>query len=129
MSDRFGLIYAKRTQFRVAEAATLEGWRCRLVARNWVARFSRFPDISRQFTAHLFRQWIPNSRRCQHFCPRSGRFVGLNSAFLDFSRQFKAHLFSPWIPSSARHRRPRRFTEVVLNEEPLPVAYTLRGHE
>src|SRR5271157_503418 len=62
-SDRFGLIYAKRTQFRVAEAATLEGWRYRLVARNWVARFSRFPDISRQCTAHLFRPWIPNSRR------------------------------------------------------------------
>ncbi len=28
-SDGFGLLYAKQTQFRVVEAATSEGWRCR----------------------------------------------------------------------------------------------------
>src|SRR5208337_3890511 len=33
-SDRFGLLYAKRTQFRVVEAATLEDWRCRKPARR-----------------------------------------------------------------------------------------------
>jgi glycogen synthase len=35
------LLYAKRTQSRVVDAATWEGWRCRLVARKWVARFLR----------------------------------------------------------------------------------------
>src|SRR5208337_3455816 len=33
-SNGFGLLYAKRTQFRVVEAATLEGWRCRKPARR-----------------------------------------------------------------------------------------------
>ena len=49
----------------------------------------------------------------------------LNSAFLDISQHFTGHLFSPWIPSSARgiDGGPRRFTEVVLNEQPLPVAW------
>ena len=75
VSDRFGLLYAKQTEFRVVEAATLEDWRCRLVARKWVARLSRFPDISRQFTAHLFRPWIPNSKRCQHFLSSLGPFL------------------------------------------------------
>jgi len=40
-----------------------------------------------------------HKRRCQHFCPRSGRFVCWNSAF---SRHFTVHLFRPWIPSSRR---------------------------
>jgi hypothetical protein len=49
----------------------------------------------------------------------------LNSAFLDISQHFTGHLFRPWIPSSARgiDGDPRRFTEVVLNEQPLPVAW------
>src|SRR5208283_886500 len=48
----------------------------------------------------------------------------VNSANLDKSRQCTAHLFSLWIPSSARgiDGGPRRFTEVVLNEQALPVA-------
>jgi len=48
----------------------------------------------------------------------------LNSAFLDISQHFTGHLFRPWIPSSARgiDGGLRRFTEVVLNEQPLPVA-------
>jgi len=33
-SHRFGPLYAKQTQFRVAEAATLAGWRCRKPARR-----------------------------------------------------------------------------------------------
>jgi len=43
----------------------------------------------------------------------------LNSAFLDISQHFTGHLFRPWIPSSARDidGGPRRFTEVVLNEQ------------
>jgi hypothetical protein len=57
----------------------------------------------------------------------------VNSANLNISQHFTVHLFRPWILSSARGidggpRGPRRFTEVVLNEEPLPVAYALRGH-
>src|SRR5271157_4707615 len=48
-------------------------------------RTPRFLDISRHFTVHLFSQWIPNSTRCQYFCPHSGRFVSSNSAF---SRHF-----------------------------------------
>ncbi|MGZ3471683.1 MAG: hypothetical protein ACXWO1_19075, partial [Isosphaeraceae bacterium] len=49
----------------------------------------------------------------------------LNSAFLDISQHFTGHLFRPWIPSSARGKGggPRRFTEVVLNEQSLPVAW------
>jgi hypothetical protein len=38
----------------------------------------------------LFRPWIPNSRRCQHFCPRSDRFwlreLRDSRTFLDFLR-------------------------------------------
>jgi hypothetical protein len=34
MSDGFGLLYAKRTQFPVVEAATLEARRCRKPARR-----------------------------------------------------------------------------------------------
>src|SRR5208282_6248989 len=48
----------------------------------------------------------------------------LNSTFLDISQHFTAHLFRSWIPGSARgiDGGPRRFTEVVLNEQSLPVA-------
>ena len=48
----------------------------------------------------------------------------LNSAFLNISQHFTIHLFSPWIPNSARgiDGGPRRFTEVVLDEQSLPVA-------
>jgi len=48
----------------------------------------------------------------------------VNSAFLDISQHFTGHLFRPWIPSSARGSDggPRRITEVVLNEQSLPVA-------
>jgi len=48
---------------------------------------------------------------------------GVNSAFLNISQHFTAHLFSPWIPSSTLgiDSEPRRFTEVVLNEQSLPV--------
>jgi len=55
----------------------------------------------------------------------------VNSANLNISQHFTGHQFRPWVPSSARGSDdgPRRFTEVVLNEEPLPVAYALRGHE
>jgi len=38
---------------------------------------------------------------------------------LYISQHFTGHLFRPWIPSSARDidGGPRRFTEVVLNEQ------------
>ena len=57
----------------------------------------------------------------------------LGGPLLAFSRQFQT-IYGPSVQAmdtqlGARPRRPRRFTEVVLNEEPLPVAYTLRGHE
>ena len=47
----------------------------------------------------------------------------LNSAFLNISQYFTVHLFSPWIPNSTRDvdGGPRRFTEVVLDEQSLPV--------
>src|SRR5208337_2441985 len=43
---------------------------------------------------------------------------------LRVSQHFTVHLFRPWIPSSARDidGEPRRSTEVVLNEQSLPVA-------
>jgi len=37
-------------------------------------RTPRFLDISRHFTVHLFRPWMPNSRRCQHFLTELGPF-------------------------------------------------------
>ena len=48
----------------------------------------------------------------------------VNSAFLDISQHFTVHLFRPWIPSSAYDidGGPRRFTEVVLDGQSLPVA-------
>ena len=48
----------------------------------------------------------------------------MNSAFLNISQHFTGHLFSRWIPSSARgiDGGPQRSTEVVLNEQSLPVA-------
>ena len=48
----------------------------------------------------------------------------VNSAFLNISQHFTGHLFRPWIPSSAHgiDGGPRRFAEVVLNEQSLPVA-------
>src|SRR5271157_5936119 len=57
-------------------------------------------------------------------CPRSGRFVCLNSAFLNISQHFTVHLFRPWLPNSTRDidGGPRRFTEVVLDGQSLPVA-------
>jgi len=56
----------------------------------------------------------PLQRAANTSCPRSGRFVCLNSAF---SRQFTVHLFRPWIPNSAPGKGggPRRFTAIVLN--------------
>jgi len=49
----------------------------------------------------------------------------VNSAFLDISQHFTGDLFSPWIPSSARgiDGGPQRSTEIVLNEQSLPVAW------
>src|SRR5271166_998026 len=70
----------------------------------------------------------PTQRAANTSCARSDRFWLLE---LRVSQHFTGHLFRPWIPSSARgiDGGPRRFTEVVLNEEPLRVAYALRGHE
>ena len=36
---------------------------------------SAFLNISQHFTAHLFRPWIPNSMRCQHFLSSLGAFL------------------------------------------------------
>jgi len=48
----------------------------------------------------------------------------VNSANLNISQHFTSHLFRPWIPSPAcgKGGGPRRSTEVVLNEQSLPVA-------
>src|SRR5208283_4880898 len=37
-------------------------------------RTPRFLDISRHFTVHLFRPWMPNSRRCQYILSELGPF-------------------------------------------------------
>ena len=49
----------------------------------------------------------------------------VNSAFLDISQHFTGDLFSPWIPSSAHgiDGGPQRSTEIVLNDQSLPVAW------
>ena len=56
-----------------------------------------------QLRSQLFRPWIPNSRRHQHFRSSLGAFCLFElRSFLDISIHFTAHLFSPWIPSSMR---------------------------
>src|SRR5208282_2919254 len=66
--------------------------------QGWAAGSDRFRllelRVSRTFLdqlrPQLFRLWILNSRRCLHFCPRSGRFrlyeVRVSRTFLDFVR-------------------------------------------
>src|SRR5271157_2963842 len=67
----------------------------------------------------------PAQRATNTSCPRSDRFwlleLPVSRTFLD---QLRPQLFRPWIPNSARgiDGGPRRFTEVVLNEQSLPVA-------
>ena len=73
-----------------------------------VARFNspvstRVPVSTRTFLyqlrPQLFREWIPNSMRCQHLPSSLGPFLAARTPrFSDFSRQFTVHLFRPWIP-------------------------------
>src|SRR5208283_5115484 len=77
-----------------------------------------------QLRPQLFRPWIRNSKRCQHFLSSLGPFPVsgcVNSAFLDISQHFTGHLFRPWIPSPARgiDGGPQRSTEIVLNDQSL----------
>src|SRR5271157_1062425 len=54
---------------------------------------SAFLNKSQHFTGHLFRPWIPNSTRCQHFLSSLEPFLAtgyLNSAFLGLERNRSA---------------------------------------
>jgi len=59
-SDGFGLLYAKQTQFRVAEAATLEG--CAKPARR-----QAWPALDR--VAQTGAEWDRQSRKLDNACP------------------------------------------------------------
>src|SRR5271157_4718002 len=61
-SDGFGLLYAKQTQFRVVEAATLEGWRCRKPARR-----QAWPTLDR--VAQTGAEWDRQTRKLDNACP------------------------------------------------------------
>jgi len=61
-SDVFGLLYAKRTQFRVVEAATLEGWRCRKPARR-----EAWSPLDR--LAQTGAEWDRQTRKPDNACP------------------------------------------------------------
>ncbi len=67
----------------------------------------------------LFRPLIPNSRRCLHFCPRSGRFrlyeLRVSRTFLDFLQLICSVHGYP--TRRGIDGRPRRSTEVVVNEQ------------
>src|SRR5208337_1922942 len=70
-SDGFGLLYAKQTQFRVVEAATSEGWRCRKPARR-----QAWPTLDR--VAQIGAQWDRQTRKRDNACPAgaAGRVGG-----------------------------------------------------
>src|SRR5208283_2654658 len=61
-TDGFGLLYAKRTQFRIVEAATLEGWRCRKPARR-----QAWPTLDR--VAQTGAEWDRQTRKLDNACP------------------------------------------------------------
>ena len=47
----------------------------RATVQRYVAAFrQRGLDGPRHFTVHLFRPWMPNSRRCHHFLSSLGAF-------------------------------------------------------
>ena len=91
----------RRANFRLGHA----GRRARTVSG---CVNSAFHNISQHFTGHLFRPWIPNLTRCQHFLVLARTVSGcLNSAFLGLEQNrsavgnTKAPLALPR-PSSAR---------------------------
>jgi len=62
-SDGFGLLYAKRTQFRVVEAATMKGWRCRKPARRQLLSQPRYAQILTTDSAQLHPSERPGDQR------------------------------------------------------------------
>ncbi len=70
-SDGFGPVYAKQTQFRVIEAATLEGWRCPKPARR-----QAWPTLDR--VAQTGTEWDRQTWKPDNACPASaaGRVAG-----------------------------------------------------
>src|SRR5271157_6340982 len=58
--------------------------------RFWLLELRVSRTFLDQLQPQLFRPWIPNSRRCLHFCPRSGRFrlyeLRVSRTFLNFLR-------------------------------------------
>src|SRR5271166_5481184 len=58
--------------------------------RFWLLELRVSRTFLDQLQPQLFRPWIPNSRHCLHFCPRSGRFrlyeLRVSRTFLDFLR-------------------------------------------
>jgi hypothetical protein len=65
-SDGFWLLYAKQTQFRVVEAATLEGWRCRKPARR-----QAWPTLDR--VAQTGAEWDRQTRKTGQRVPSGCR--------------------------------------------------------
>ncbi len=70
-SDGFGPVYAKQTQFRVIEAASLEGWRCWKPARR-----EAWPTLDR--AAQTGAEWDRQTRKLDNACPAgaAGRVAG-----------------------------------------------------
>jgi len=60
--DVFGIPYAKRSQFRVVEDGTLEGWRCRKPARR-----QAWPALDR--VAETGAEWDRQTRKQDNACP------------------------------------------------------------
>ena len=69
--DVCGLLYAKQTQFRFVEAATLEGWRCPKPARR-----QAWPTLDR--VAQTGTEWDRQTWKPDNACPASaaGRVAG-----------------------------------------------------
>ncbi len=70
-SDGFGILYAKQTQFRAVEAATLEGWPCRKPARR-----QAWPTLDQ--AAQTGAEWDRQTRKLDNACPgrAAGRVAG-----------------------------------------------------
>ena len=86
--------------------------------RRGIVTDTGFPiDISRHFTVHLLRPWMPNSRRANTSCPSSDRF---RLRELRESQHFST-FYGPSVealdtePGVRQGRWTRRFTAIVLN--------------
>jgi len=92
-SDGFGLLYAKQTQFRVVEAATLEGRRCRKPARRQLLPQPRYAQILTTDSAQQHPIEDPGGSETNHGIHRHTQKRQFGSAL-----PFRVLPCVPWLP-------------------------------